>query len=77
MTYKYEGHEIKAVDARGLSCPEPVLLTKQAVQEGSYPFAVLVDDTTPYENIRRFAKAHKKTVTVDENGGEYAIVFTE
>ena len=30
---------MKTVDARGLSCPEPVFLTKKAMEAGEYPFA--------------------------------------
>lgn len=66
---------MKTVDARGLSCPEPVFLTKKAMEAGEYPFAVLVDDTTPLENIKRFANQNKQTITVDEADGEYTITF--
>ena len=31
------------VDARGLSCPQPVLLTKKAVDKGEFPIEVLVE----------------------------------
>ncbi|HHU12770.1 MAG TPA: hypothetical protein GXZ64_06050 [Clostridiaceae bacterium] len=44
------------VDTRGLSCPEPVLLTKAALAEGKLPLTVQVSDATPFENIRRFAE---------------------
>ncbi|NLC88629.1 MAG: preprotein translocase subunit TatB [Clostridiaceae bacterium] len=66
---------MKTVDARGLSCPEPVFLTKKAMEAGEYPFAVLVDDMTPLENIKRFANQNKQTITVDEADGEYTITF--
>ena len=66
---------MKTVDARGLYCPEPVFLTKKAMEAGEYPFAVLVDDMTPLENIKRFAHQNKQTITVDEADGEYTITF--
>ncbi|MDD4540662.1 MAG: sulfurtransferase TusA family protein [Eubacteriales bacterium] len=68
---------MKKVDARGLSCPEPVLLAKAAMDAGEYPFAVLVDDTTPLENIKRFANQNNKTIEVDEAGNEYTITFVK
>jgi len=45
---------MKTIDARGLACPEPLLLTKKTFDAGEKTFAVLVDDETPKENIRRF-----------------------
>ena len=42
------------VDARGYSCPEPVLMTKNALKSGT-PLVVLVDNMTPVQNITRFA----------------------
>lgn len=47
----------KTVDARGLSCPEPVLLAKRAI-EGleSGTIEVLVDTVTSRENVTRLAK---------------------
>ncbi|HZJ90366.1 MAG: preprotein translocase subunit TatB [Clostridiaceae bacterium] len=68
---------MKTVDARGLSCPEPVFLAKKAMDAGEYPFAVLVDDSTPLENIKRFANQNKQTIEVDEAGGEYTITFVK
>lgn len=42
------------IDARGYSCPEPVLMTKTALK-GGVPLKVLVDSMTPVQNITRFA----------------------
>lgn len=42
------------IDARGYSCPEPVLMTKVALKEGT-PLKVMVDCMTPVQNIMRFA----------------------
>ncbi|MPN32547.1 hypothetical protein SDC9_180026 [bioreactor metagenome] len=44
---------MKTVDARGLSCPEPVLLTRKAVSQG-LPMEVYVDHEVALENILRF-----------------------
>ena len=45
---------MNTLDARGYSCPEPVIMTKKAVQKG-LPLTVLVDSMTPVNNITRFA----------------------
>jgi len=42
------------VDARGLACPQPVLLAKKALQENA-EVTVLVDDDIAVENISRLA----------------------
>jgi tRNA 2-thiouridine synthesizing protein A len=48
--------DVKIVDARGLSCPQPVMLTMQAlkkVKEGTVE--VLVDSNIALENVSRLA----------------------
>ncbi|MHB8829183.1 MAG: sulfurtransferase-like selenium metabolism protein YedF [Syntrophales bacterium] len=44
----------KTVDARGLACPQPVLLAKKALEEND-EVTVLVDNDIAVENIRRLA----------------------
>jgi tRNA 2-thiouridine synthesizing protein A len=45
------------VDARGLSCPQPVILVHQKMKElKKGTFEVIVDTDTSRENIRRLAK---------------------
>jgi tRNA 2-thiouridine synthesizing protein A len=43
----------KVVDVRGFSCPQPVILTRRAIQEGQFPIEVLVETVTSRENVRR------------------------
>lgn len=61
------------VDAKGLSCPQPVLMTKKALEKSSVPLKVLVDDRTPLQNIIRFAGNSGYTVSYEENGGIFEI----
>jgi tRNA 2-thiouridine synthesizing protein A len=42
----------KIVNARGLSCPQPVVLAKQAI-ETHEQVKVIVDDETALENVKR------------------------
>ncbi len=63
------------VDARGLSCPEPVILAKQAMrQEGAAKIEVMVDSAASRENVRRSAEMAGWSVEVIElAGGEYRL----
>lgn len=47
---------MKTIDARGLACPQPVLLTKKALEEG-HEVTTLVDNVAATENLRRFASS--------------------
>lgn len=64
----------KVVDARGLSCPQPVVLTKKAL-EGMDIDEVLtiVDNQTALENVSRMVKTLKLESMVDEKEGQYYI----
>ena len=55
------------VDARGFSCPIPVVRTKKAIHENPKEMiTVLVDDTTAKENVFRLAKSEGYSVKIDE-----------
>lgn len=42
------------IDARGLACPQPVILTRKALETND-DLIVLVDDTAACENVKRLA----------------------
>ncbi|MGI6156979.1 MAG: sulfurtransferase TusA family protein [Saccharofermentanales bacterium] len=67
---------MKTIDACGLSCPEPVLLMRQGLEAGEFPFVVLVDDDTPRENILRYANNHGHATSVEDKDGIFHITFT-
>lgn len=46
----------KTVDARGLACPQPVIMTRQAMQEGAQRITVIVDSETAVANVMRMAQ---------------------
>ncbi len=56
------------VDARGLSCPQPVILAKQAIVAGAFPIEVLVDTATSRDNVRRLAERMGLLVEIREAG---------
>ena len=59
-------NDIKVIDARGLSCPEPALLATQAIKKlGKGTLEVLVDSATALENVSRLAKNAGWAVTIE------------
>ena len=69
--------DIKTVDARGLSCPQPAMLARQALQKTDKgTIEVLVDSSTARENVSRLAKNSGWNVTVENQpDGSYRIVL--
>ncbi len=65
------------VDASGLSCPQPVILTRQAINRGQFPIIVQVDTVTSRENVRRMAEKQGCTVTYRENGDGFELTLTK
>lgn len=61
------------VDARGLSCPQPVLLTKQALDAHPEGCRVLVDAPAAKANVSRYAKKAGFTVTMSEQNNDTII----
>lgn len=45
---------MKLVDARGLACPQPVLLTKKEADSGELKITVIVDNDTAKQNVTKF-----------------------
>lgn len=65
------------IDARGLSCPMPVLMVQKAMKSNESEYDVLVDSITPCENVRRFAESQGFNVEVTESGGEFRLKLTK
>lgn len=64
------------VDARGLSCPEPVLLTANALKtHGGGPIQVLVSENHTKENVRKYGISQGKKVTVEPGGRGYRLII--
>jgi TusA-related sulfurtransferase len=66
------------VDAQGLSCPQPVLMSKRAMQRaGQGTIEVLVDSGTSRDNCARIAQKSGWSVQVEERpAGGYRLVLT-
>ena len=56
---------MKTIDCRGLNCPEPVLRTKQALEEsGGEELTIVLDNEGSKNNVERFARSQGCTTTV-------------
>jgi TusA-related sulfurtransferase len=64
------------VDARGLSCPQPVIMARNAIKEAEFPIDVLVETVTSRENVRRASEKMGCTVEVEEAGEEFRLILT-
>ena len=65
------------VDARGLSCPQPVIMTLDEIKKGKEKqIEVLVDTDTSKENVTRAAESQGCTVSdVSPEGEGYRITM--
>lgn len=64
---------MKTLDARGLSCPEPVIMIRKAMMSKENEYEITVDNVTSRENVTRYAEHQGYTVTVSEQDGEYTL----
>ncbi|MFC1875658.1 sulfurtransferase-like selenium metabolism protein YedF [Thermodesulfobacteriota bacterium] len=64
----------KTINARGLSCPAPVLMAKEAVQKDHLDaLEVLVDNEAARENVSRFLGSQQFSVTAVPEGSDFKI----
>ncbi|MDY6918447.1 MAG: sulfurtransferase TusA family protein [Chloroflexota bacterium] len=67
------------VDARGLSCPMPVIKTKKALDsvESGEEVLVILNDATARDNVTRLAKSRKCTISEAVQGDEYHLTLVK
>ena len=64
------------VDARGYSCPMPVVMVQKAVKEGApEELEVMVDNRCSLENVTRFAQNQGYSVTSEQVEGDYRLML--
>jgi TusA-related sulfurtransferase len=66
---------MKRIDARGLSCPQPVVLTQKVMQEGHDVLEVIVDNEVSKENILRLAKKSGMKSEIRKEGDDMVIII--
>ncbi len=55
------------IDTCGTSCPQPVLMTKKALENNPSEIEILVDNNTSKNNVMKFLSSKGYSVTVKEN----------
>ena len=66
---------MKEVDARGLSCPEPIMLTAEALKGANEPVKVLVGEPHQKTNVEKLAKDRGKKAATKEIETGFEIVI--
>lgn len=62
------------VDARGLSCPEPVLMTQDALKAyGSAAFSVEVSSASARDNVEKLLKGKGRSVQVETTASGWRV----
>lgn len=65
----------QTLDARGLSCPAPVLMAKKAVDADSTlnEITIIVDNEASMENVSRFLSSRAFNVEVTSDSGDFKV----
>ncbi|HIZ74992.1 MAG TPA: sulfurtransferase TusA family protein [Candidatus Mediterraneibacter stercoravium] len=66
---------MREVDARGLSCPEPLMLTAEALKSGKGPVRILVTEPHQKMNVEKFARDHGRKAVSTETDDGFAVVI--
>ena len=65
------------IDARGMSCPQPVLMTKNALEKNLKGLEVMVDNNTACRNVERFMKNLGYSVSIREEDEDFLLIATK
>ncbi len=68
---------MKIIDARKLNCPQPLILTKSALEGNENKVKTIVDNVTAKENILKFCKKMNYIATVTSIGADLEIVVSK
>ena len=67
---------MKEINAKGLACPQPLILTKKAVESSDEKeFLVIVDNDTAVKNLEKFAKSSNLDFKFDKKSDQEFNVY--
>lgn len=66
---------MNTIDARGRACPEPVVMTRNALSSDASGANIIVDNECAIENITRYAANHGYGVSCTEENGEFTLTI--
>lgn len=61
------------VDCRRLACPQPVIRTREALEEAKDTLVVIVDNEGSCTNVSRFAESQGHAVEVERRHGDFHV----
>lgn len=65
--------KLAKIDVRGMSCPQPVLMTKNAIKDHPQSIDIIVDNNTAKNNVSRFLNSAGFTFEIKEMDDDYII----
>ncbi len=65
------------IDTRGMSCPQPVLMTKKAIDNSPEGLEIMAGDNTAKNNIKRFLESKGFSVEIEEANEEFLLKATK
>ncbi len=69
---------MKEIDCRGMSCPQPVITTKQTLEEiKEGELVVIVDNPSSCGNVERFAKSQGCDVKIEKKGEDFYLYINK
>ncbi|MEN8076485.1 sulfurtransferase-like selenium metabolism protein YedF [Clostridioides difficile] len=66
----------KFIDAKGKSCPIPVIMAKKEIEGGVKFFTIEVDNKIAVENLKKLANSQGFETTVEERNGNFKVNFS-
>lgn len=67
---------MKELDARGLQCPQPLMMAKRELDASGDELAIVVTNEAAVTNLSHLAKRAKRDLTVEEKQGEWRLIFS-
>jgi tRNA 2-thiouridine synthesizing protein A len=65
---------MKEINCRGMACPQPVVTTKQALEQfKDHDLIVIVDNPSSSENVKRFAQSQGCAVKLERRGEDFYV----
>lgn len=65
------------IDARGRSCPEPVIMIKKAMGSREKVYQMIVDNAVSVENVTRYAQHNGYSVDVEQSDEDFILTITQ
>lgn len=64
---------MEKVNTCGMSCPQPILMTKKALEKNPQGVDIIVDNNTAKNNVERFLKKYGYKMKITENDETFTI----